>query len=68
MTTTVHINGWVPEAIDPTNTPPQFLADMYAEVSPDGTNHFPIVVAKLVEIHLVSPPLTDGDLASHVSR
>jgi pimeloyl-ACP methyl ester carboxylesterase len=63
-----HFEGWIPEAIDPTNTPPQFMADMYAEFSPDGADHFPIVVAKLTDMHLVGPSLTSNDLGQIASR
>lgn len=30
-----HHDGWVPETIDPDNQPPEFLARLYADVSPD---------------------------------
>ena len=31
-----HYDGWLPGVIDPAREPPQFLADSYAELSPDG--------------------------------
>jgi pimeloyl-ACP methyl ester carboxylesterase len=31
-----HFNGWHARVIDPNNNPPEFLAQRYAEVSPDG--------------------------------
>jgi pimeloyl-ACP methyl ester carboxylesterase len=31
-----HHDGWVPVAIDPENEPPEFLARLYGDVSPDG--------------------------------
>jgi hypothetical protein len=31
-----HFNGWHAHVIDPNNNPPEFLAQLYAEVSPDG--------------------------------
>ena len=40
-------DGWVPEAIDPANAPPDFFATSYGEVSPDGIEHYPAVVEKL---------------------
>ena len=50
-----HHEGWHPSAIDPDNTPPQFMADAYGEVSPDGIEHFPVVVEKMAKLHLVEP-------------
>ncbi len=58
-----HHEGWLPEVIDPKNEPPQFLADSYAEVSPDGAAHFPIVADKLARMHVVEPTLATADLA-----
>jgi pimeloyl-ACP methyl ester carboxylesterase len=55
--------GWVPEAIDPANTPPDFFATSYGEVSPDGIEHYPAVVEKLARAHLEGPTLTADDLA-----
>ena len=31
-----HFNGWHPQVIDPSNEPPEFLAQLYAEASPTG--------------------------------
>lgn len=50
-----HHDGWLPEAIDPNNEPPAFLAASYGEVSPDGAAHFPVVVEKLARMHLIEP-------------
>lgn len=57
-----HHDGWLPEAIDPTNQPPPFMAQLYAQVSPDGADHFPVVVAKSAQMHLHGPTLTPADL------
>jgi pimeloyl-ACP methyl ester carboxylesterase len=57
-----HHDGWVPEAIDPNNEPPEFLVASYAEVSPDGPDHFAVVVDKLARMHLIEPTLTSDDL------
>ena len=57
-----HHDAWVPEAIDPNNEPPEYLAAGYAEVSPDGPDHFPVVVEKLARMHLIEPTLTSDDL------
>ena len=63
-----HHEGWIPEAIDPDNVPPQFMADAYGELSPDGVEHFPVVVEKMATLHLVEPALGDADLARIRSR
>lgn len=57
-----HHDGWVPEAIDPDNEPPEFLARLYGEVSPDGAEHYPVIVAKLAKMHTEEPTLAAGDL------
>jgi pimeloyl-ACP methyl ester carboxylesterase len=45
-----------------------YLAQAYAEVSPDGPDHFPVVAAKLVRMITEEPTLTAGDLARVASR
>jgi pimeloyl-ACP methyl ester carboxylesterase len=35
-----HRHEWVPGLLDPDNTPPEFLARVYSEVSPDGPEHY----------------------------
>jgi pimeloyl-ACP methyl ester carboxylesterase len=59
-----HHDGWLPEAIDPDNEPPEFLAASYAELSPDGADHFAVVVDKLARMHVVEPTLTSDDLGN----
>lgn len=63
-----HSDGWLPEAIDPANEPPEFFATGYGEVSPDGVDHFPVVSQKLAQAHLDGPTLTTSDLAGITSR
>jgi pimeloyl-ACP methyl ester carboxylesterase len=63
-----HFNGWLPQVIDPSNQPPEFLARFYAEVSPDGAGHYQVVVDKLAQMHLVEPTLTTDDLAMVPTR
>jgi pimeloyl-ACP methyl ester carboxylesterase len=58
-----NLHGWVPEAIDPANPPPDEFAASYGEVSPDGIEHYPVVVEKLAAAHLEGPNLTADDLA-----
>jgi pimeloyl-ACP methyl ester carboxylesterase len=63
-----HFNGWLPQVIDPNNEPPEFLARLYEEVSPDGGDHYPIVVSKLARMHSEEPTLTADDLREVQSR
>lgn len=35
--------------------PPEFMADAYADVSPDGGRHWPVVVEKMARMHADSP-------------
>lgn len=52
--------GWLPGVLD--GEPPAFLGDAYAEVSPDGREHWPVVVGKLSAMHVTEPALTLDDL------
>lgn len=63
-----HFDGWLPGVIDPNNEPPEFLARLYAEVSPDGPDHYQVVVDKLAKMHLEEPTLTVEDLGDVRSR
>lgn len=40
----------IPEAIEPEASPPEILARGYAELSPDGADHFAVVSAKLARM------------------
>ena len=57
-----HHQGWLPEAIDPANQAPAFMHQAYGEVSPDGIGHYPVVLAKMAQTHLMEPTLTPADL------
>jgi pimeloyl-ACP methyl ester carboxylesterase len=49
--------------------PPAPIVDAYAEVSPDGRDHFPVVLAKIVEaVTSEESPLTAADLAEIGAR
>jgi pimeloyl-ACP methyl ester carboxylesterase len=63
-----HFDGWLPHVIDPSNEPPGFLARLYAEVSPDGADHYQVVVDKLAQMHLAEPTLTTNDLGGVSNR
>jgi pimeloyl-ACP methyl ester carboxylesterase len=57
-----HHTGWWPQVINPNNEPPEFLASSYAELSPDGAAHYPVVVEKLSRMHQIEPSLRVEDL------
>lgn len=59
-----HHSGWWPQVIDPDHKPPEFLAESYAELSPDGAAHYEVVVDKLMRMHQIEPTLTHADLAT----
>ena len=59
-----HHTGWWPHVIDPKNEPPEFLESSYAELSPDGVAHYPIVVEKLSRMHQSEPSLNVDDLGA----
>jgi pimeloyl-ACP methyl ester carboxylesterase len=63
-----HRDGWVPSAIDPDASPHEALVRGYAELSPDGADHFPVVSAKLTRLNWEEPTLTAADLAGVTSR
>ena len=55
-----HHDGWEEGVLD--GEPPEFLKQSYGEISPDGTGHYDVVVAKLAAIHAREPRLTRTDL------
>jgi pimeloyl-ACP methyl ester carboxylesterase len=59
-----HRDGWWPQVIDPDNDPPAFLAQSYAELSPDGAAHYGVVVEKLARMHQDEPTLTTDELGA----
>jgi pimeloyl-ACP methyl ester carboxylesterase len=63
-----HRDGWLPEAIDPDLPPPEVLARGYAELSPDGPDHFPVAWEKLARLHFEEPTLTASELRAVTSR
>lgn len=58
-----HRDGWEPGVLAGEAEVPDFMVDAYAEVSPDGREHYAEVVAKLRRMHEEGPALTDADLA-----
>lgn len=63
-----HHDGWAPGVIDPDSEPPEFLARLYAEMSPDGPGHYPVIAAKLAEMHTREPTLAAGELSDITGR
>ncbi|WP_341953175.1 alpha/beta hydrolase [Salinibacterium sp. TMP30] len=55
-----HFTGWLDGVLD--GDPPQFMSDAYAEVSPDGALHWPIVVDKAAELHRGEPDVSPTQL------
>lgn len=62
-----HYDGLVPGVLD-LERAAGFLEDTYARVSPDGREHFPLFVAKLVRMVAEEPTLSTADLAPVRSR
>jgi pimeloyl-ACP methyl ester carboxylesterase len=58
-----HRDGWLPGVLDSDEAPPEFLARLYAEISPDGPDHYPTMVAKLERMHADGPTLSVADLS-----
>ena len=56
-----HHEGWLPGVLD--GEVPSSMGDSYGELSPDGRNHWPVVVEKLDALHAVAPAATMDDLA-----
>lgn len=57
-----HHGAWLPGVLD--GDPPEFMADAYGEVSPDGREHWDVVVAKAKRMHENEPALTIAELAT----
>lgn len=55
-----HRSGWRDGVLG--EDPPQEMADAYGEVSPDGIEHWPVVVEKSQRLHELEPELTLDDL------
>lgn len=58
-----HHEGWLPGILDLDEEAAGFLRDWYAEVSPDGRDHWDTFYAKLDRMHRSEPTLTADDLA-----
>jgi pimeloyl-ACP methyl ester carboxylesterase len=63
-----HLDGWLAHVLDSATEPPAFLERLYSEISPDGAEHYPVVVNKLATMHRSEPMLTTDDLSGVSSR
>ena len=63
-----HRDGWADGVLATDAAPPEFMRDSYAEVSPDGREHFDVVMAKLAADHAHQPALTEDDLRAVTTR
>ena len=57
-----HRDGWEAGVLD--GDPPEFLRENYAELSPNGPDHYDVVVDKLAQMHVDEPLFTATDLSS----
>ncbi|MBO0890811.1 MAG: alpha/beta hydrolase, partial [Acidothermales bacterium] len=55
-----HRDGWADGVLD--GEPPDFLRESYAELSPDGPEHYDTVVDKLAAMHAREPAFGPDDL------
>ena len=63
-----HRDGWIPHVIDPERELHEAIARGYAELSPDGAEHFSIVAQKLKRMDFEQPTLRADDLGPVASR
>jgi pimeloyl-ACP methyl ester carboxylesterase len=61
-----HRDGWHDGVLD--GDPPDFLESSYAELSPDGGDHYPVVAAKLAAMHAAEPAFIAADLGEMSCR
>jgi pimeloyl-ACP methyl ester carboxylesterase len=65
--TNYHVNGMVP--IDPSDASlPEMIRARYIERSPDGAEHFPVVLKKTFAMFATEPTLTTDDLRRIAAR
>lgn len=63
-----HRDGWGGGVSDPDDPTPQFLVDLYGEVSPDGADHYVVIARKLEDMHRAGPLLTPEQLGELDTR
>lgn len=57
-----HVDGWRDGVVRSDAEPPSFMADAYAELSPDGGDHWREVVEKSNRMHETEPAVTEKQL------
>jgi pimeloyl-ACP methyl ester carboxylesterase len=63
-----HFKGWHADVLEAATEPPAFLERLYGQLSPDGPEHYPVVVEKMAAMHSTGPTLTIEDLGGVRSR
>lgn len=63
-----HRDGWLPDAIDPELEPHPAIAAGYAQLSPDGAGHFPVVVERLKRMNWEEPTVAAAELGAITGR
>lgn len=59
-----HRDGWEPGVLEEAETVVAPMADAYAEVSPDGREHFAVMMAKSAQMRRSEPMLTQEDVSA----
>lgn len=59
-----HVDGWRAGVLG--GEPPSFMADAYAEVSPDGAEYWAVVTGKSNRMHVTEPAVSEDDLRTLV--
>jgi pimeloyl-ACP methyl ester carboxylesterase len=57
-----HHEGWDEGVLQPGAAPPEFMAEGYGKVSPDGKAHYAVIAKKLDAMHASGPTLAVDDL------
>ena len=63
-----HRDGWADDVLENDSAPPDFMRDGYAEISPEGRDHFDVMMAKLAADHAHEPSLAEPDLHAVATR
>jgi pimeloyl-ACP methyl ester carboxylesterase len=61
-----HHHGWADGVLD--GDPPDFLKESYGELSPDGIDHYDVIVTKLAAMHAHEPTFSSDDLGKLACR
>lgn len=63
-----HRDGWVEGVLDADAAPPDFMRAAYAQLSPDGGDHFDVVARRIAAEHRHEPSLSAHDLRAIPTR